>query len=112
MYEAFNKLYKTYNAKIVKPNVVVRNNLDMPVNSKLKNYASESLKKSIKKIEDQYKDPNYKFKLIAAKAFNDDKSNNKKNNKNNNNTIEIIIGATTISFSLYLVYSFMKRYRT
>jgi hypothetical protein len=83
---------------------------DFPIfNNQLKLYANESLKKSIKKIEDQNKEQEYKIKLIVAKAFNE--YNYKKNNKknyNNENVIKILIGATTISFSLYLVYSFLK----
>jgi len=72
-------------------------------------YLSESLKKSIKKIEDRHKNPDHKIKLIVAKAFNE--HNDNKNDNNNIAAIKILVGATTISFSLYLVYSFMKSYR-
>uniref|UniRef100_A0A6C0JXR5 Uncharacterized protein n=1 Tax=viral metagenome TaxID=1070528 RepID=A0A6C0JXR5_9ZZZZ len=97
MYQIAFNIYKTYNKKLEHPTV----NKFAPsfFNKKLKEYANESLKKSIQKINDQYKDPNYKNKLILAKAFA----------KNNNNTFKLFAGVTTISFSLYLVYSFMKR---
>jgi len=35
----------------------------------LMEYANESLKKSIRKIEDRYKDPSYKIKKIIADAL-------------------------------------------
>jgi hypothetical protein len=104
MYEMTCKIYKSYNTEIKTTNVLARNLPLQTFNSECKKYADEALKKSIQKIDDQYKYPNNKIKLIAANAF--------ANNKNCNRTIELIFGATTISFSLYLVYSFMKRYRT
>lgn len=78
-------------------------------NDKIKKYAIESLKKSIKKIEDNCMDPDYKIKIFVANAFNDDYYNC---NCNRKKIFKIIAGTTTIYFSLYLVYSFMKRYRT
>lgn len=100
MYQIAFNIYKTYNKKLQNPTV----NKFAPsfINKKLKEYANESLKKSIQKIEDSHKDPNYKNNLIVAKAFA----------KNNSNTFKLFAGVTTISFSLYLVYSFMKRSRT
>jgi hypothetical protein len=113
MYDIMSKFYKSYNAKTTAMLVVKRNNPNAPslCNDKLKEYVNESLKKSIQKIEDTHKDPDYKTKLIVAKAFNDNKNNNN-NNNNNIATFKLFAGATTISLSLYLVYSFMKRYRT
>jgi len=103
-----SKLYKTYSyATKIEPTTIVARNNSMGVslfNRKLNQYANESIKKSIKKMEDLHKDPNYKNKLIVAKAFND--------KTNNNYVFKLFAGATTISLSLYLVYSFMKRYRT
>ena len=82
-------------------------------NDKIKKYAIESLKKSIKKIEDNCMDPDYKIKIFVANAFNDDYYNCNCNcNCNRKKIFKIIAGTTTIYFSLYLVYSFMKRYRT
>jgi len=106
MYDIMSKLYKSYNANITARTVLARNKKNIPslFNDKLKEYINESLKKSIKKIEDQHKDPNYKNKIIVAKAFN--------SKTNNINVFKLFAGATTISLSLYLVYSFMKRYRT
>jgi arginine/lysine/ornithine decarboxylase len=100
MYQIAFNIYKTYNKKLQNPTI----NKFAPsfINKKLKEYANESLKKSIQKIEDLHKDPNYKNKLIVAKTFA----------KNNSNIFKLFAGATTISFSLYLVYSFMKRCRT
>jgi len=104
-----SKLYKTYNytTKIEPTTIVARNNSKgvSLFNKKLKEYANESIKKSIKKMDDLYKDPNYKNKLIVAKAFNG-KTNDK---TNNSDVFKLFAGATTISLSLYLVYSFMKR---
>ena len=37
---------------------------------------------------------------------------NDNNDNNDNNFLKIILGTTTVSLSFYLVYSFMKRYRT
>jgi hypothetical protein len=84
-------------------NVLNHDNHD---NHKITKYATESLKKSIKKIEDECREPDYKSKILTANAFNDDYDSNRKK------IFKIIAGTTTISFSLYLVYSFMKRYRT
>jgi len=108
MYDIMSKLYKTYNyaAKIEPTTIVARNNSKRGslFNRKLNQYANESIKKSIQKMEDMYKDPNYKNKLIVAKAFN--------GKTNNSDVFKLFAGATTISLSLYLVYSFMKRCRT
>ena len=59
----YNIIYKAYNA-----NVTVNKN---GKNKALMEYADESLKKSIKKIEDRYKDPSYKIKKIIAHALKD-----------------------------------------
>ena len=106
MYQIAFNIYKTYNKKLQNPTVI---NKFAPsfINKKLKEYANESLKKSIQKIEELHKEPNYKNNLIVARAINE---NNK--NKNNSNIFKLFAGVTTISFSLYLVYSFMKRCRT
>ena len=108
MYDIMSKLYKSYNANKNAPNTIAINNSNkQPLfNNKIKEYANELLKKSIQKIDDQYKDPNYKLKLIVAKALNENKNKNK---SNISNALKLFAGATTISFSLYLVYSFMKR---
>jgi hypothetical protein len=99
--------YKAYNVKIT-PTAVATKIFANSFNCKLKDYANESIKKSIKNIEERYKDPNYKSRLALSKVFADGiNSENKKTS-----AIKVLIGATTISFSLYLVYSFMKRYRT
>jgi hypothetical protein len=104
-----SKLYKTYkyNLNVAPPTVLAKR---LPLfKSQMNKYLSESLKKSIKKIEDRHKNPDHKIKLIVAKAFNE--HNDNKNDNNNIAAIKILVGATTISFSLYLVYSFMKSYR-
>ena len=83
----------------------------------------ESIKKSIQKIEDKYKVPNNKLKLVVTNAINkqfstllkhsySDDSDDDANDNNDNNFLKIILGTTTVSLSFYLVYSFMKRYRT
>jgi len=103
-----SKLYKTYkyNLNVAPPTVLAKR---LPLfKSQMNKYLSESLKKSIKKIEDRHKNPDHKIKLIVAKAFNEHNDNK---NDNNIAAIKILVGATTISFSLYLVYSFMKSYR-
>jgi len=109
MCDIMSKLYKTYkyNLNVAPPTVLAKR---LPLfKSQMNKYLSESLKKSIKKIEDRHKNPDHKIKLIVAKAFNE--HNDNKNDNNNIAAIKILVGATTISFSLYLVYSFMKSYR-
>jgi len=117
MCDIMSKLYKTYkyNLNVAPPTVLAKR---LPLfKSQMNKYLSESLKKSIKKIEDRHKNPDHKIKLIVAKAFNehnDNKNDNENDNENDNKNIaaiKILVGATTISFSLYLVYSFMKSYR-
>jgi len=115
MYDTMSKLYKTYNynynLKKEPPTVPAKR---APLfKSQLNKYLSESLKKSIQKIEDRHKNPDHKIKLIVAKALNEhnDNENDNENDNNNSAAIKIIVGATTISFSLYLVYSFLKSYR-
>jgi len=109
MCDIMSKLYKTYkyNLNVVPPTVPAKR---APLfKSQINKYLSESLKNSIQKIEDRYKNPDHKIKLIVAKALND--CNDNENDNNNIAAIKILVGATTISFSLYLVYSFMKSYR-
>lgn len=109
MYDVAIKLYKEYKIQLNKSPIVIPKKPDNKVqqfNSKLKKYANESLKKSIQKIEDMYKDPNYKIKLIVNRALNDNNQNNIKNSFN------LFAGATILSYSLYLVYSFVKTCRT
>lgn len=109
MYDISLKLYKKYKNPIKPATVSLYNNIPnlIQFNEKIKAIANDSLKKSIKNIEERYKDPNYKIKLALTKALNNDN-----NSENKRQRIKMLIGATTISFSLYLVYSFMKRYRT
>jgi hypothetical protein len=109
MCDIMSKLYKTYkyNLNVAPPTVLAKR---APLfKSQLNKYLSESLKKSIQKIEDRHKNPDHKIKLIVAKALNE--HNDNENYNNNIAAIKILVGATTISFSLYLVYSFMKSYR-
>jgi hypothetical protein len=104
-----SKLYKTYKYNLnVAPSTVLAKRAPL-FKSQLNKYLSESLKKSIQKIEDRHKNQDHKIKLIVAKALNE--QNDNKNDNNNSSAIKILVGATTISFSLYLVYSFMKSYR-
>jgi len=112
MYDIVYKIYKCYKTQNNLPskNIIVKpinaKNETNHYNDKIKKYANKSLKKSIKKIEDECREPDYKIKTLAVKIFNDDYDSNCKK------IFKIIAGTTTISFSLYLVYSFMKRYRT
>lgn len=109
MCDIMSKLYKTYKYNLnVVPTTVLAKRAPL-FKSQLNKYLSESLKKSIQKIEDRHKNPDHKIKLIVAKALNE--QNDNKNDNNNSSAIKILVGATTISFSLYLVYSFMKSYR-
>jgi hypothetical protein len=104
-----SKLYKTYKYNLnVAPSTVLAKRAPL-FKSQLNKYLSELLKKSIQKIEDRHKNQDHKIKLIVAKALNE--QNDNKNDNNNSSAIKILVGATTISFSLYLVYSFMKSYR-
>lgn len=113
MYDIMSALYKTYNYNLKKKPTTVPAKYAPLFKSQINKYLSESLKKSMQKIEDRHKDPDHKIKLIIAKAFNEqnDNKNDNKNGNNNSAAIKILVGATTISFSLYLVYSFMKSYR-
>jgi hypothetical protein len=113
MYDIVSNLYKNYkyNAKTEHTSSIARSIINFTQtfnNSKYKEYANESLKRSIKIIDDRYKDPNYKPNLALKKALADDGESDKKKRL----AMNFFIGASTISFSLYLVYSFMKRYRT
>lgn len=60
----------------------------------------------IKKIENKYTNSDYKIKLIVANVLN--RSENTDIIKNGD-TLKFMLG---VSFSFYLVYSFIKRYRT
>ena len=113
MCDIMSKLYKTYkyNLNVAPPTVPAKR---APLfKSQINKYLSDSLKNSIQKIEDRHKKPDHKIKLIVAKALNEhnDNENDNENDNNNSAAIKILVGATTISFSLYLVYSFMKSYR-
>lgn len=109
MCDIMSKLYKTYKYNLnVAPSTVLAKRAPL-FKSQLNKYLSELLKKSIQKIEDRHKNQDHKIKLIVAKALNE--QNDNKNDNNNSSAIKILVGATTISFSLYLVYSFMKSYR-
>jgi hypothetical protein len=64
----YNLIYKAYNENYSKCG------LKYPTYIKhiaLMEYANESLKKTIRKIEDRYKDPSYKIKMIIADALKD-----------------------------------------
>ena len=69
MYDTYLKLKHIYylNPKY-KPHLVT-NHFSLIKNDALMEYANESLKKSIRKIEDRYKDPNYKIKNMVSHAI-------------------------------------------
>ena len=123
MYDIFRYIYKKHNNPPIKPLVsgYTIKNFKYPMENKY--VLHESIKKSIQKIEDKYKVPNNKLKLVVTNAINkqfstllkhsySDDSDDDANDNNDNNFLKIILGTTTVSLSFYLVYSFMKRYRT
>lgn len=124
MYDIFKYIYKKHNNPPAKPVVsgYTIKNFKYPIENKY--VLHESIKRSIQKIEDKYKVPNNKLKLVVTNAINkqfstflknsypDDSVDNDDNDDNDNNIFKIILGTTTVSLSFYLVYSFMKRYRT
>ena len=124
MYDIFRYIYKKHNNPPIKPVVsgYTIKKFKYPIENKY--VLHESIKRSIQKMEDKYKVPNNKLKLVVTNALNkqistfpkhsypDDSDNNDINDNNDNNILKIILGTTTVSLSFYLVYSFMKRYRT
>jgi hypothetical protein len=68
MYDIYLKLKRVYYLKPKLNHIVNANHFSLIKNEALMEYANESLKKSIRKIEDRYKDPNYKIKNIVADA--------------------------------------------
>lgn len=70
MYDICRRIYSSYFLKsFYKYKPVINLKLNAIKNDALMEYARESLKKSIRKIEDIYKDPNYKLKCIAKDAI-------------------------------------------
>ena len=69
MYDIYLKLKKCYYLKPKYNHTINAKNGSFIKNHELIKYANESLKKSIKKIEDRYKDPNYKIKNMVADAL-------------------------------------------
>ena len=126
MYDISKYIFKNCNNPPIKPLVsgYTIKNFKYPMENKY--VLHESIKKSIQKIEDKYKVPNNKLKLVVTNAINkqfstllkhsysddSDDDANDNNDNNDNNFLKIIVGTTTVSRSFYLVYSFMKRYRT
>jgi ABC-type transporter MlaC component len=71
MYDIYLKLKRVYYLKPKLNYFVNTNQFSLIKNEALMKYANESLKKSIKKIEDsalKRNDPNYKIKNIVARA--------------------------------------------
>ena len=69
MYDIYLKLKKYYYLNPKYNHSLTFKNSSFIKNQALIEYANESLKKSIRKIEDRYKDPNYKIKSVVADAI-------------------------------------------
>jgi hypothetical protein len=89
MYDIYLKLKRVYNLNLYyNPTAYVKQH-SLIKNDALIEYANSSLKKSIRKIEDRYKDPNYKIKNIVAHAVF-----NNVDDSQQNSASPFILGAT------------------
>jgi hypothetical protein len=109
MYAACCTLYKAYHSKYsYNPNlslIITNENLK---NNDLMKYANESLKNSIRKIEDSYnKETNYKLKKTINHELNC--ANHVNDDVHSVLDVTIFSGLCVGFLSTYLVYYFMNR---
>jgi len=112
MYDTYCRFHKAYHSKYsynprysYNPSLIITN--EKLKNTALMKYANESLIKSIRKMEDSYKDDNYKVKKIVNREL-------KWTNCVNADThsipyVSIFYGAWAGLLSTYLVYYFTNR---
>lgn len=93
MCDIYRKLYNSYylNRKFSYKPVISLKPVDLK-NEELIKYANESLKKSIRRIEDRYKDPNYKINCIVKDTLKDEDQDQDQDQDNHHSPF--ILGAT------------------
>ncbi|NDA89576.1 MAG: hypothetical protein EBY20_01485 [Alphaproteobacteria bacterium] len=107
MYDAFYRMHKAYHSKYsYNPSLIIGNkNLK---NTALMKYANESLKKSIRKIQDRYnKDTNYKLKKNINRELT--RMNHVNSDAHFILDVTIFSGICLGLLSTYLVNYFMNR---
>jgi hypothetical protein len=106
MYDAYCKFHKAYYSNYsYNPSLIITN--EKLKNTALIKYANESLIKSIRKMEDSYKDENYKVKKIMNREL---KWTNCVNaDAHFISDVSIFCGVWAGLLSTYLVYYFTNR---